>query len=153
MQVSRFFKSSKSLGFDYHSFYFLIRDVGLIESLVIGDFEINMGQGLIHWQSAAFKKSSLAVNPLRESFMINPHKGVNEQMFHRGVAANFKMKKLTVGFFTGFNYWDGNVKIDSGGNGKAIISSIQVNGLHRTENELADKKLTTCYGCGRHHEV
>jgi hypothetical protein len=133
----KFFSKSKSFFNDYHSFYVAIDKVGKLETIIIGDFEINMGQGLIHWQSVAFKKSASSVTPLRQGYFVIPHKGVNEQLFHRGVAVVFKRRNIFAGLFSAYNHWDGNIVADT--NGTLKISSIQVSGLHRTANEIEDK--------------
>ena len=132
------FSSSKPFLNDYHSFYFSMEGSGRMESFVAGDFEINMGQGLIHWQSAAYKKSASTVNPLRQGYFAVPHKGLNEQLFHRGVAAAFRIKKFFFGFFAACNHWDAN-KVTDSLNNQVTISSVQLSGLHRTANEIADK--------------
>jgi hypothetical protein len=133
----KFVSKSKSIFNDYHSFYVAMDKVGKLETFIIGDFEINMGQGLIHWQSVAFKKSASSVTPLRQGYFAIPHKGLNEQLFHRGIAMVFKRRNILAGFFSAFNHWDGNIVADS--NGKLKVSSIQVSGLHRTTNEIEDK--------------
>ncbi|WP_315821124.1 hypothetical protein [Paraflavitalea speifideaquila] len=51
-----FFKGAQRTGFDFYSFHFFARQLGKIKTLALGDFTVNMGQGLIHWQSLAFKK-------------------------------------------------------------------------------------------------
>ena len=47
----------RSQGFDFYSFHFFARQLGVVKSLAVGDFAVNMGQGLIQWQSLAFKKA------------------------------------------------------------------------------------------------
>jgi hypothetical protein len=133
----KLFSKSKSFFNDYHSFYFTMDKVGKLETVIIGDFEINMGQGLTHWQSVAFKKSASSVTPLRQGYFAIPHKGLSEQLFHRGIALVFKPGEIFAGFFAALDHWDGNIVADT--NGALQISSIQLSGLHRTTNEIADK--------------
>src|SRR6202042_3274314 len=45
-----FFRGAQRYGFDFYSFHFFLRQTGLIRALAIGDFTVNMGQGLIQWQ-------------------------------------------------------------------------------------------------------
>ncbi len=130
-------RNAKPFFNDYHSFYFSMEQIGKLESFIAGDFEINMGQGLIHWQSAAYKKSSSSVNLLRQGYFAVPHKGLNEQLFHRGVAMSVKVKKIFVGLFAAYNLWDGNLV--TGSNGELQVSSVQLSGLHRTTSEMEDK--------------
>ena len=51
-----FFKGSQKKGFDFYSAHFFVRNAGIIKSLALGDFTVNMGQGLTQWMSLAFKK-------------------------------------------------------------------------------------------------
>lgn len=50
------FKGRQKAGFDFYSVHLFARRLGIIQSLAIGDFTVNLGQGLIQWQSLAFKK-------------------------------------------------------------------------------------------------
>ncbi|MEJ7679979.1 MAG: helix-hairpin-helix domain-containing protein [Segetibacter sp.] len=52
----QFFKGNQKSGFDFYSFHFFARKLGAVKLLALGDFTVNLGQGLIHWQSLAFKK-------------------------------------------------------------------------------------------------
>ena len=94
-----FFQKNNKWGFDHYGFYFIVREVKKIKSLAIGDFEINMGQGLIHWQSMSFKKSSDISKTERPPDFIKPHTSSGEYNFHRGVATEFKIKKVGIGYF------------------------------------------------------
>ena len=52
----QFFKGAQKSGFDFYSAHFFIRNAGIIKSLALGDFIVNLGQGLTHWMGLAFKK-------------------------------------------------------------------------------------------------
>ena len=47
-----FFGKSQPVGFDFYSFHFFARKLGAVRAVALGDFTVNMGQGLIQWQSA-----------------------------------------------------------------------------------------------------
>ncbi len=44
--------------FDFYSFHLFAKGPGCIKTLALGDFTVNMGQGLMQWQTLAFKKSA-----------------------------------------------------------------------------------------------
>ncbi len=46
----QFFKGAQKNGFDFYSAHFFVRNLGIIKSLAIGDFTVNLGQGLTQWQ-------------------------------------------------------------------------------------------------------
>ncbi|MEO5562967.1 MAG: hypothetical protein ABIR18_06015, partial [Chitinophagaceae bacterium] len=63
----QFFKGSQKTGFDFYSLHLFMRKIGIIKALALGDFTVNMGQGLIHWQGLAFKMSAGVMNVKRQS--------------------------------------------------------------------------------------
>ncbi|MBL0144814.1 MAG: hypothetical protein IPP48_02690 [Chitinophagaceae bacterium] len=52
----QFFKGNQKQGFDFYSTHLFARNIGIVKALALGDFTVNMGQGLTQWQSLAFKK-------------------------------------------------------------------------------------------------
>ena len=62
-----FFRNAQRYGFDFYSFHFFLQQSGIIRALAIGDFTVNMGQGLIQWQTTAFTKTSQALSIKREA--------------------------------------------------------------------------------------
>lgn len=44
--------------FDFQSAHFYMRNRGMVKALAVGDFTINLGQGLVQWQALAFKKAA-----------------------------------------------------------------------------------------------
>jgi hypothetical protein len=81
----QFFKGKQKLGFDFYSAHIFVRKMGIIKSLAIGDFTVNLGQGLTQWQSLAFKKSVDVVNIKREADVLRPYNSAGEINFHRGI--------------------------------------------------------------------
>ena len=63
----RFFQGKQKSGFDFYSAHFYAKNIGSIKSLAFGDFTVNLGQGLIQWQSLGFKKSSDVLNIKRQT--------------------------------------------------------------------------------------
>lgn len=133
---------------DFSSFYFQMGGTGVLRSLVLGDFHINMGQGLIHWQSAAMRKSAETIVTLRQGNEIRAHTGVGEQQFHRGTGLNFQFKKWKILLFGAYDEWDANRLNDSVAGEPLKFSSIQTSGLHRTRSEIADKNAMKVFNAG-----
>src|SRR5205814_9976728 len=63
----QFFKGGQNYGFDFYSFHVFARNMGKVKAIALGDFTVNMGQGLIQWQSLAFKKSVDVMGIKRQS--------------------------------------------------------------------------------------
>ncbi|WP_336516849.1 hypothetical protein [Pollutibacter soli] len=139
------FRNGRSV--DFSSFYFQMSGVGILRTVLLGDFHINMGQGLIHWQSSAMRKSAETIVTIRQGSDVRMHSGTGEQQFHRGAALNFQLKKWKLLVFGAFDQWDANGG-DTTRNEKKIFSSIQVSGLHRTATEIADKNALNVVSAG-----
>jgi hypothetical protein len=61
-----FFRNKRKAGFDFYSMHMFVRNLGKIKSIAIGDYTINMGQGLLQWQGMAFRKSVAISNIKRQ---------------------------------------------------------------------------------------
>ncbi|MBK7884354.1 MAG: helix-hairpin-helix domain-containing protein [Chitinophagaceae bacterium] len=88
----QFFKGTQKQGFDFYSAHLFVRDIGIVKSLALGDYTVNMGQGLIQWQSLAFKKSPDVSNVKRQAAVLRPYNSAGEYNFHRGIGITFRKK-------------------------------------------------------------
>jgi hypothetical protein len=124
-------------GFDFNSFHLFIRNVGAIKKLSLGDFQVNMGQGLIQWQGIARKKSAnvLAIN--QQSELITPYRSAGEVRFHRGAALVLGGKHLEWMAYVSIRKLSANVEMDSLHN--EYVTSISTSGYHRTLAEINDR--------------
>ncbi|MEO6838343.1 MAG: helix-hairpin-helix domain-containing protein, partial [Ginsengibacter sp.] len=131
----QFFRGAQKNGFDFYSAHFFIRNLGIIKSLAIGDFSVNMGQGLTQWQSLAFNKGAEIMNVKRQSEVLRPYNSAGEIAFNRGIGITLNKNKWEV---TGFL---SNRKIDGGYNADTLnyedyVSSLRLSGYHRTTSEI-----------------
>src|ERR1035437_4864743 len=69
----QFFKGAQKSGFDFYSTHFFAKNIGIIKSLALGDFIVNLGQGLTQWMGLAFKKSSDVLNIKRQEDVLRPY--------------------------------------------------------------------------------
>ena len=95
----QFFKGAQKNGFDFYSFHFFARKLGVIQSLAIGDFTVRFGQGLIQWQGLAFKKSAEVINIKRQGPALQPYNSAGEYNFHRGIGITLQTKHIQGTFF------------------------------------------------------
>ncbi|MBI3719169.1 MAG: helix-hairpin-helix domain-containing protein [Sphingobacteriales bacterium] len=137
----QFFKGSQKQGFDFYSAHLFARNIGSIKALALGDFTVNMGQGLIQWQSLAFKKSPDALNIKRQSTILRPYNSAGEINFHRGVGITLQKKRWEATLFGSYRKLDANTIIDTSANYEEFISSFLTSGYHRTASEVADKGM------------
>ncbi|MBC7627706.1 helix-hairpin-helix domain-containing protein [Ferruginibacter sp.] len=138
----QFFKGAQKQGFDFYSFHFFAKNIGIIKSLAIGDYTVNMGQGLTQWMSLAFKKSPDILSIKRQADVLRPYNSAGEINFHRGVGITLAKKNWEGTFFASYRNVDANFSAgDSSQTQDDFISSLQISGFHRTKSEVADKGI------------
>ncbi|MGC4036956.1 MAG: helix-hairpin-helix domain-containing protein [Chitinophagaceae bacterium] len=134
----QFFKGKEKYGFDFYSFHLFIRKLGIIQSLAIGDFTVNMGQGLIQWQSIAFRKGIGISAIKRQSTILRPYNSAGEYNFHRGAGITIHKGNIEATAFTSFRKISANFNADTL-NPEDYFSSFLTSGYNRTQNELDDR--------------
>lgn len=133
-----FFKGSQKHGFDFYSAHLFARNIGIIKSLAVGDFTVNLGQGLTQWQNLAFKKGPDVTNIKRQLSVLRPYNSAGEINFHRGIGITLSKNNWETTLFASYKKIDANFVVDTLNN-EAYISSLQTSGLHRTKSEVEDK--------------
>lgn len=135
----RFDWNKKTKGFDFISAHLFKKSSGFLQLFCLGDYTVNIAQGLIHWQTMGVKKSAEISLIKHESEIIKPYQSFNEFNFHRGVCMGFKKSKTsTIIFYSNRNLDANTSSLDS--LNKITVSSFNYLGLHRTENEILNKK-------------
>jgi Helix-hairpin-helix motif len=135
----QFFKGAQPQGFDFYSAHFFVRNIGVVKALALGDFTVNMGQGLTQWQSLAFKKSPDVINIKRQAAILRPYNSAGEIYFHRGAGITLAKGKWQTTLFASYRKMDANLVVDTLPAGDDFVSSLQTSGFHRTKSEAADK--------------
>lgn len=132
-EVSQKLLNKNPQGFDYFSAYVSIEKLGFLKKIIVGDYQLQFGQGLTMWSSLAFGKSTATTDLKKYARGIRPNTSSNENHFFRGIAGSFKLKNIELSLFYSNKKRDGNLISDT------AFSSIQNTGLHRTINEIEDK--------------
>ena len=119
-------------GYDHYSYYLLLRHLGRLETLALGTYRLDYGQGLVLGNGFGLGKSfSLATSRYREGG-IRKHGSTDEYNYFRGVAAQVRVAgDVHASAFYSHRRLDGVVE-------DGRIVSIYETGLHRTQAE-ADK--------------
>lgn len=138
----QFFKGKQKQGFDFYSAHIFLRKIGIIKYLAIGDFTVNLGQGLTQWQNLAFKKSADVINIKREADALRPYNSAGEINFHRGLGITLGKNNWQLTMFGSYKKIDANFNAaDTIQNQDEFISSLQTSGYHRTKSEADDKGI------------
>lgn len=133
-----FFKGAQKWGFDFYSGHVFIRNRKCFQSIALGDYTVNIGQGLIHWQRLALGKSTDLLQMKRQSQVLMPYSSAGEFNFHRGAAATVRFRKILVTAFLSIRHLSATLQRDSMGNAFSF-SAFRTSGLHRTPGEIAGR--------------
>jgi hypothetical protein len=142
-----FFRGAQRYGFDFYSFHFFLQRAGIVRALAIGDFAVNLGQGLIQWQSIAFTKSAQSLAIKREASCLKPYHSAGEFNFHRGVGISLEKGRWQSSFFVSSQKISTTSQSDSSGSND-LFSSFQRSGYHRTPAEIADRNNSQQFSAG-----
>ena len=134
----QFLKGAQNKGFDFYSFHLFARKIGIIQSLALGDFSVNLGQGLTQWQGLAFKKSVDVMGVKRQSATLRPYNSAGEFYFNRGAGVTIKKGKIESTVFASIRKLSANFVADTVNN-EDFISSFLTSGYNRTPSEQADR--------------
>ena len=143
----QFLKGSQKQGFDFYSFHLFARKIGIVKLLAIGDFTVNLGQGLTHWQSLAFNKNSDITLIKRQAEILRPYNSSGEYNFMRGAGITLGFSHFDFTAFGSVRKLDGNINADTSFT-EDLISSILSSGYHRTVNEISRKNAFTQSSAG-----
>lgn len=115
--------------FDFNSWHAGIQNVGVVQRLVVGDYGIWAGQGLVLHTGLGFGKSSdVTGGPLRTERGLAPYQSSEQTRFMRGVAATVGRQFQVTGFYSNRPLSATVVSGDS-------IRFPSASGLHRTPSE------------------
>lgn len=116
--------------FDYTSWHIGVNDVGNLQNLVIGDYSISFGQGLLLWSGGAFGKGRDVTNGVSKNERgIRPFTSAQEAIGFRGVAATYGENIQVTGFYSNRNRTASVIE-------ENVVNFPTVTGYHRTTNEI-----------------
>ena len=133
----QFFQGAQKNGFDFYSFHAFYRGGKYLKSFALGDYQIQLGQGLNLWSSYAFGKSADILTMKRNPIPIRPYTSVDESRFFRGCAVNMGYKNLELLLFSSYKSIDATGIQDSINDNLEFVSTINLSGLHRTNSEIS----------------
>ena len=140
-----FFGQTQPYGFDFYSAHaYYARNNGFLRKVAIGDYQMEMGQGVALWTGYAFNKTVDATRVRKNARGIRPYTSVDETRFLRGVATEFAVSDFYLTTFFSQKGVDGSIQSlenDSLSDDEEarLASSINLSGLHRTTSELERK--------------
>jgi hypothetical protein len=133
-----FFRASNKSGFDFLSGFVSLNRKGWLRKIVIGDFHLRFGQGVNLWSGGGVSYVSDLSSMMRSGEGIRPYSSTDENQFFRGLATQFCFNPVKIFLFYSDRKRDAN--LDSTAEGENVITSLRLDGLHRTLSEIGDEK-------------
>ncbi|MBE9466020.1 ComEA family DNA-binding protein [Dyadobacter subterraneus] len=124
-------------GADFTSFHAQIMNRGKLKNLIIGDYQMQAGQGLVMSGGFSLGKGSEVIRTTyRSTLGLRPFTSVLESGFFRGAAATYSVKKqMDVTLFYSYTRRDGNLESNAVVQDELTVSTLQISGYHRTKTE------------------
>ncbi len=129
-------------GFDFFSAYLEVRPGNTVRQVIVGDYEVRWGQGLVAWTGFAFGKSSYVMNFKRVGYELKPYTSVNEVKFLRGLAAAAQVGRVRLTGVVSRKYMDArlsNVPDEVSEDTLVVATYLSDYGYHRNLEELSRK--------------
>lgn len=125
---------------DFLSYHAVVYNQGKLKALALGDYHIQLGQGLISAGGFQMGKGSEAVMGVRKTHTgIRPYTSSNEQGFMRGAAATYQLLP-SLALTTWFSRKKVDARLDTTELQQVMITALPITGLHRSPNELKNRK-------------
>lgn len=136
----QFFRGAQKNGFDFYSAHAFYKGGKYVKSVALGDYQIQIGQGLNLWSGYAFGKTADATNVKKSANTLRPYTSVDESRFLRGAAVDLGAGDFALTLFGSKKGVDGSIVTDSLLDEIEFVSTINVTGFHRTNSEIARKR-------------
>lgn len=151
-EAFRWQPSQHRYGPDFISFHAQIQNRGRIRNLIVGDYQLQIGQGLLFSAGFSLGKGMETVYTIRRPTIgARPYSSVTESGFFRGTSITYTLnKRLQLTALYSRVRRSGSVSISNDLTGEEVISTLQTDGLHRIPNELAIRANVVEQNTGAH---
>jgi hypothetical protein len=143
-------------GFDFYSAHAYYSGSKFMRKAVIGDYQVQFGQGLAMWTGYGFSKTADATSARKNAKGLKPYSSTDETRFMRGAGVELGIKNFSLTTWASYKGVDGSVEmLDTLDSEEArMASSINMSGYHRTTSELERKNslMEMVYGANVKYE-
>lgn len=121
---------------DFASFHLFWQGRGLLRTLALGDFTVNMGQGLVQWDAPAFGGGADLASLKRQGAFLQPFLSADEYHFARGLGATLQQGHWQLSLYASRRAVSASTdSVD----GERVVTSVNRTGYHRTLSERAGR--------------
>ncbi|MBV7533622.1 helix-hairpin-helix domain-containing protein [Chitinophaga sp. sic0106] len=143
-----FFGGAQQTGFDFYSAHLFVTNYKAVRYLAVGDYAVNLGQGLLQWHSQAGGKGGAVLQVKREGPVLRPYTSAGEYYFFRGMGITTRIHQLDITAFTSLRKLDGTLAATDTIADELIATAVVASGYHRTTSEIAKKGQLTQFTNG-----
>lgn len=134
-----FFANDNRKGYDFYSFYLMIRKLGRLKALAVGRYKVKFGLGLVMNNNMGFGKLATMGALTGNGNAIRPYSSRSEANYLQGAAATVAIAKhVDASAFVSYRKIDATLNKDSG-----TVATILTSGYHRTKSEMERRNNTS----------
>ena len=137
-----FNRENNQFGFDYYSFHVQLQNRGKLKNLILGDYQIQTGQGVLFGAGFSPGKGAETISTTKRATIgARPYTSALESGFFRGILASYSINKdlSLTSFYSNINE-DAQIQSNNTiSENDLFIQSIRNTGLHRTNSEISAK--------------
>ncbi len=136
---------------DFNSAYLEYRSRGALKKIVVGDYRVSWGQGLVLGGYGTRKGTQVLISPVTTG--IKKYSSAGENDFFRGVAGSWEWGNFNIDLFASRMRTDAGLHFpDNDSLQDSYFTSPDASGLHRTQSELSKKDAvkSSCLGAHTH---
>mgnify|MGYP003493229107 FL=1 len=128
-----FFNRENKKGYDYYSPYLLIKNIGKLKTLALGNYRLNYGYGLVMNTDFSMGKTTMISTLGNKATGIKKHSSTDEYNYFQGIAGSISItNRLSADAFYSYRTMDGIVD-------NQFITSIKEDGYHRVVKDFEKK--------------
>ena len=128
-----FFNRENKKGYDYYSPYLLIKNMGRLKTLALGNYRLNYGYGLVMNTDFSMGKTTMISTLGNKATGIKKHSSTDEYNYFQGIAGSISINnRLSADAFYSYRTMDGIVDNE-------FITSIKEDGYHRVVKDFEKK--------------
>ena len=131
-----FWQDGYKKGYDHYGFHLVLRNVGKLRTLALGDYRLSFGQGLVLNNDFMLGKGFFSNNIVRQTNAPKRHFSTAESGFFRGAAATVRLQNIDITTFYSNKLIDANVSSDG------EITSFKTDGYHRVPLDFVKRNNT-----------
>ena len=131
-----FWQTDYKKGYDHYGFHLMVRNIGKLRTLALGDYRLSFGQGLVLNNDFMLGKGFFSNNIVRQTSLPKRHFSTAESGFFRGAAAVVRLQNIDITTFYSNKLIDANVSSN------ADITSFKTDGYHRVPLDFTKRNNT-----------